>query len=142
MIRDLALHRLLKAKECLAAAHCEESMLDQANRLLASHNPNERMEAVGWLGHLADLIGRCESMACPPTHFRRAPVRALLQRAVEDQNLSVGDEAFQYLATLDFHKKENAGYCLEIVPAMRRGQRYPRGTNHIIGGRLGAASIC
>ena len=74
--------------------------------------------------------------------FHSEPARELLRKAVEDKNVAIGDLAFQYLATLDFHKKENAGNCEEIVPALRMVDRYPFGGEHWIGGSLDAASTC
>jgi hypothetical protein len=63
-------------------------------------------------------------------------------QGIRDKNVAVGDLAFQHLATLDFHKKENAGYCEEIVPALRWVDRYPFGGEHWIGGTLNGASTC
>jgi len=142
VVRDLAVQRLLRARECLADAHCEESVLAEVRQLLASKNPNDRMEAVRWLGDLSELIQPCQVRACAAHEFHSEPVRELLRKAVEDKNVAIGDQAFQYLATLDFHKKENAGYCEEIVPALRMVDRYPFGGAHWIGGPLNGASTC
>lgn len=142
VVRDLALQRLLHAKECLADSHCEESVLTEVRQLLANKNPNDRMQAVRWLGDLSQLIQTCQVRPCDAPEFRSEPVSELLRKAVEDENVAIGDLAFQYLATLDFHKKENAGYCEEIVPALRMVDRYPFGGEHWIGGALNGASTC
>ncbi len=134
--RDLALHRLLHTKECLADSRCEESILAEVRHLLAKKNPNDRMQGVRWLGNLNELIQPCQVRTCAAPEFHSGPVRELLQTAVEDKNVAVGDLVFQYVATLDFHKKENAGYCEEIVPALRKVDRYPFGGEHRIGGEI------
>ena len=142
-VRDIAFHRLMAAKDCPADARCEESIFNEIRTLLAAANPNQRMEGVLWLGQLADAIGDCRMRACKAPQFHAAPVRELLQAAVADQNVAVGDLAFQTLATLDFHKKENGGYCEEIVPAMRTVERYLyTGGKHVIGGSLAGSSVC
>jgi hypothetical protein len=142
VVRDLALQRLLHTKECLAHWHCEESVLAEVRQLLANKNPNDRMEAVRWLGDLSELIQPCQVRSCAAPEFHSEPVRELLLKSVEDKNVAIGDQAFQCLATLDFHKKENAGYCEEIVPALRMVDRFPFGGGHSIGGSLNGASTC
>ena len=142
-VRYLAFHRLMEAKGCPADANCEESIFNEIRALLVSQNPNVRMEAVEWLGELAGTIGNCRMQACKAPQFHVAPVRELLQSSEADENVAVGDVAFQFLATLDFHKKENAGYCEEIVPAMRMVKRYQyTGGKHVIGGSLSGSSVC
>ena len=142
VVRDLALQRLLHTKECPADSHCEESILAEVRHLLESKNPNDRMEAVRWLGDISRTVQACQLRSCASPQFHAEPLRELLQRAVRDKNVAVGDLAFQHLATLDFHKKENAGYCEEIVPALRLVERYPFGGKHWLGGPLNGASTC
>jgi hypothetical protein len=141
VVRDLALQRLLHTKDCPADSHCEESILAEVRRLLPSKNPNDRMEAVQWLGDVSRTVQACQLRPCAALQFHPEPIRELLQRAVQDKNVAVGDLAFRYLATLDFHKKENVGYCEEIVPALRI-DRYLFGREHWIGGPLNGASTC
>jgi hypothetical protein len=100
------------------------------------------MEGVEWLGQLSVAIQQCQVKACNGPQFPPEVVRELLQSAVADKNVAVGDRAFEYLATLDFHRKQNAGYCEEIVPALRRVERYPFGGEHTIGGSLDDLSVC
>jgi hypothetical protein len=140
-VRDVAFQRLLPSGECAIGSDCERSLISEIQHLLRSGNPHDRMQAVRWLGDIGEAIGRCEIRTCEITHDRE-PVRRLLQTAMKDANVVVGDRAFQYLATLNFHTKDNAGYCEEIVPAVRRVQRYQAGGAHWIGGRLDASSTC
>lgn len=142
VVRDLALQRLLHIKERLADSHCEESVLAEVRQLLANQSLNDRMEAVRWLGDLSRMIQTCQVRPCAVPGFHSEPVRKLLRKAVKDKNVAIGDLAFQYLATLDFHQNENAGYCEEIVPALRMVDRYPFGGEHWIGGSLDATSTC
>lgn len=144
VVHELAMQRLLDAADCSAESHCEHSILSEIRRLLASQNPNHRMQGVGWLGDLSKKIHSCQVSPCSATTFHREPVRKLLKRAVQDKNVAVGDLAFQYLATLEFREKGNAGYCEEIVPALRTVERYPfTGEDHrMIFHRLSTTTIC
>lgn len=142
VVRDLALRRLATADQCRADRECEGSILAAVRHLLGSSNPNDRMEGVEWLDQLIVAIQQCQLKACNGHQFRPESVRQLLQSAVADKNVAVGDRAFEYLAALDFDEKQNAGYCEEIVPALRRVERYPSWSEHMIGGSLSASSVC
>lgn len=143
VVHELAMQRLLVAKDCSAESHCEGSILSEIRRLLSSPNPDHRMQAVGWLGDLSGKIQSCQLHSCGPPEFHRKPVSELLKMAVKDKNVEVGDLAFEHLAKLEFSDKRNAGYCEEIVPALRTVDRYPfDGGEHWIGGRLSGTSIC
>ena len=143
VVHELAMQRLLETKNFSAESRCEESILSEIRTLLASPNPRYRMQAVRWLGTLSQKIQSCQVNPCGSPEFHREPVRKLLKFAVQDKNVVVGDSAFENLAKLEFREKRNAGYCEEIVPALRTVERYPfDGSKHSIGGRLSGTSIC
>jgi len=146
-VRELAFFRLMEEEKCPGDGRCEASIVAATQTLLASKNLNERKQAVQWLELLADLIEGEPIGASTYSHFPRAPVRLLLQTAAADQNVRIGDLAFEFLAKLDFHQKANAGYCEEIVPALRAVKHYRADENyiiekHIMGSRLSVASVC
>jgi hypothetical protein len=144
VIHELAMKRLLDAKDCPAESRCEQSILSEVRTLLASPNPSHRMEAVRWLGELSQKIQPSPVNPCGSPGFHREPVRRLLKLAVQDKNVAVGDSAFEHLAKLEFRGKGNAGYCEEIVPALRTVEKYPftRDDHRIVGGPLSGSSIC
>jgi hypothetical protein len=144
VVHQLAMQRLLGTKNCSAELRCEQSVLSEIGRLIASPNSSHRMQAVRWLGVLSQKIQSCRVSPCGSPEFNQKAVRELLKLALQDKNVAVGDSAFEYLAALEFKQKGNAGFCEEIVPALRKVERYPfTGENHrIIGGRLNGESIC
>jgi hypothetical protein len=141
-VRTLAINRLSIAKLCLADASCEKVILASIRKELISKNPNERQLAVNGLRILVDSRSNAwrKQGSTPP--FKAGPIRQLLNLAVNDANVAVGDEAFYVRVTLDFDRKENAGYCAEITPALREVKRYPFGEQHIFGGTLSAGEFC
>ncbi|HEY2360830.1 MAG TPA: hypothetical protein VGK36_06940 [Candidatus Angelobacter sp.] len=141
-VRYLALNRLVASKACRSSASCEHTILASIRKELASLNPNDRFQAVNYLRVLADSVARDRLRPLQEAGFKRGPIRALLMLAVADKNVVVGDEAFLRLATLDFDKKENIGYCGVITPALRKVEKRPETQQGTIGGRLNAASIC
>ena len=136
-VRDLAFWRLLFDERCPGDSQCEASIHAALRTLLASKNVNERWEAVmwlrDWLQEWLQPIGRCGGDDCDSAQFQPAPIRSLLQTAINDQNVAVGDEAFELLAALDFHKKENAGWCQDVQPEIRAVKRYPEQGEHLLG---------
>jgi hypothetical protein len=142
LVRYLALNRLVASKACRSSAACEHTILASIRKELASQNPNDRFQAVNHLRVLANSVTGNRFRTLPESRFKRSPIRALLLLAVADKNVAVGDEAFLQLATLDFDKKENIGYCGLITPALRKVEKRPETQQGTIGGRLNAASIC
>jgi hypothetical protein len=141
-VRSLAISRLSTSKLCSADSSCQEAILASIRRELTSKNPNERRLAVNSLTILVEARRnpwRTQS-SIPP--FKAGRIRQLLNLAVSDANAAVGDEAFYTRATLDFDRKENAGYCFAITPALREIKRYPFGEQHTIGGAFNAGSFC
>ena len=142
VVHEMAMRRLIGSKDCPTSSHCRASVLSEIGRSLGGSNPIHRMDAVRWLDELSEKIRSCQLSPCTSPGFDREPVRRLLQSAVQDKNLAVGDRAFEILATLDFAERRNAGYCEEIIPALRKVEQYPFGGERWMGGRLSAASTC
>jgi hypothetical protein len=143
LARDLAVRRLLRMNSCTTDATCERAMVAAAERLLTKEEPNDRREAVNWLREMSEAAQAAEPGNSKQPGLAREPIRALLARTVEDRNVAVGDEAFMVLEQLNFHVRENVGYCIEIVPAIRESERYPKSENgRVIGGPLNGGSSC
>jgi hypothetical protein len=139
LARDLAVRRLLQMNSCTTAASCKKAIVVSAERLLAKEEANDRREAVNWLREMGDKIQAAE----PGEGLAREPIRALLAKTIEDPNVVVGDDAFMALEQLNFHVRENVGYCIEIVPAIRESERYPISEKgRVIGGPLNGGSSC
>jgi hypothetical protein len=141
LVRFLALERLLSLNACKADPSCEKKILASIRHELASPNPNDRMFAVNGLRLMVEALAGAWRRSRGP-HFQAKPVRTLLQLAVADKNVFVGDLAFLYLAKLDFDGKENAGYCAVITPALRKIERVPDIEKRPIGGPLNVALAC
>ena len=47
-------------------------------------------------------------------------IRALLNEATDDPNVSIGDRAFQYREQFDFYRSKSPGDCFAIVPSLRK----------------------
>jgi hypothetical protein len=130
-------------RSCTIDAACEKDLVAAAERLLASEEANDRREAVNWLREMSDEIQAAEPGNAKQLGLAREPIRALLAKTVEDRNVAVGDEAFMVLEQLNFHVRENVGYCIEIVPAIRESERYPKSEKgRVIGGPLNGGSSC
>jgi hypothetical protein len=143
LVRDLAVRRLLHSGTCQASAECARVVIAEAGRKLASAEPTDRREAVNWLREISDAIQARDPGNGRNLGMAREPLRAVLAKAMEDRNVAVGDEAFAILEQLDFHAQENVGYCIEIVPALRKSERYPKSADgRVIGGPLNGASSC
>jgi hypothetical protein len=141
-VRPLAIRRLSTSKICLMDASCERGILAGIRKELASKNPNERELAVNGLRILVESRRNTWRKQVTTSPFKAGPIRELLNLAVNDANVAVGDEAFYVRVTLDFDQKENAGYCAEITPALRQIKRYPFGEQHTFGGTLNAGEFC
>ena len=49
-----------------------------------------------------------------------ATLQKLLELAISDPNVSIGDKAYNDLANWNFLRTAEPGHCLEMVPAMRK----------------------
>ena len=143
LARDLAVRRLLRMSSCTTDAACEKAMILAAERLLAREEANDRREAVNWLREMSEAAQAAEPESAKQPGLAREPIRALLAKTVEDRNVAVGDEAFMTLEQLNFYVRENVGYCIEIVSAIRESERYPISEKgRVIGGPLNGGSSC
>ncbi|HMD07366.1 MAG TPA: hypothetical protein VKH63_07505 [Candidatus Acidoferrum sp.] len=143
LARDLAVRRLLQMNSCTTDAVCGKDIVAAAERLLASNEANDRREAVNWLREMGDEVQAAEPGNAKQSGLALEPIRAQLAKTVGDRNVAVGDEAFMALEQLNFHVRENVGYCIEIVPAIRASERYPiSDKGRVIGGPLNGGSLC
>jgi hypothetical protein len=128
---------------CTTDAACEKAMISAAERLLAKEGANDRREAVNWLREMSEAAQAAEPESAKQPGLAREPIRALLAKTVEDRNVAVGDEALMTLEQLNFYVRENVGYCIETVPAIRASERYPISEKgRVIGGPLNGGSSC
>ena len=122
-IRDIAVHRLTSSERCNASPVCAKKFLEVVKRQLGSDTPNERQQAVGWLIWV-DSVSRNEAQRkCLVDGLPLLPdskIRALLNEATDDPNVSIGDRAFQYREEFDFYRSKSPGDCFAIVPSLRK----------------------
>lgn len=125
-IRDIAIHKLTKSDSCNASPKCAERFLAVVKRGLESDTPNERQEALFWLVWV-DSVSRSEkARGVSPGGLPVLPdsaLRVLFDAATKDQNLVVGDEAFQYEQMFELHRTGSPGDCFVIVPELRKSAR-------------------
>lgn len=125
-IRDIAHHELTKSDSCNASPSCGERFLAAVKRELRSDTPNERQEALFWLVWVDSVSqsenargGNSDGLPVLPD----SALRVLFDAAVQDQNLVVGDEAFQYREMFELHRSGSPGECFLIVPELRKSLR-------------------
>lgn len=122
-IRDIAVHRLTYSNDCNGSPACAERFSAAVRRGLQSDTPNERQEAVHWLIWV-DSVSKAEKKR--KGYERGLPVlpdstlRVLFDSAINDRNVAIGDEAFQYREMFDFDRSGSPGECFVIVPALRK----------------------
>lgn len=122
-IRDIAVHRLTDSASCNASPQCAVRFEAAVERELRSDVPNEREEAIAWLIWV-DSVAKLEKKRSG--HVGGLPIlpdsrlRALLDEAVQDRNVELGDRAFQARETFDVERNGSPGDCFEIVPALRK----------------------
>ncbi len=132
-IRDIAVHRLTSLSACDLTPSCAERFLSIVERRLQSDSPNERQEALGWLVW-ADSVARGPQQGRPDglPILPDSVIRNLLSSAIQDQNLLLGDWAFQYREMFDMERTRPSGECFEIVPALRKSAHWPSGQHDIL----------
>jgi hypothetical protein len=129
-IRDIAVHRLTSSEACNASPICEEKFSEVVKRQLRSDSPNERQQTVNWLVWI-DSVSRNEGprkgMVDGLPLLPDSKIRVLLNEAIEDPNLSIGDRAFQYREEFDFYRTKSPGDCFTIVPSLRKSTHWHSG---------------
>jgi|GEM_PF-3175382 len=129
-IRDIAVHRLTSSEACNASPICEEKFSEVVKRQLRSDSPNERQQTVDWLVWI-DSVSRNEGprkgMVDGLPLLPDSKIRVLLNEAIEDPNLSIGDRAFQYREEFDFYRTKSPGDCFTIVPSLRKSTHWHSG---------------
>ena len=127
-IRDIAVHRLTYSDACNASSICRETFSAAVKRQLQSNSPNERGEAIGWLIWI-DSVSKQERKR--KRYVEGLPIlpdselRVLLEAAVQDRNVELGDRAFQAREMFDFHRNGSSGECIELVAPLRKSVRWP-----------------
>jgi hypothetical protein len=122
-IRDIAVHRLTSSDACNASPLCGEKFVAAVRRELHSDLPNERGEAIAWLiwvDSVAKLEKKRKGYVDGLPILPDPELRALLDEAVHDRNVELGDQAFQAREMFDVYRNGSPGGCFEIVSALRK----------------------
>lgn len=122
-IRDIAVHRLSLSRACNASPVCTERFSFVVKRQLQSNSPNEREKAVEWLIWVDSVSrgkimheGNADGLPILPDSI----IRTLLDAAIGDPNLMVGDRAFEAREMFETLRNGSPGDCFEIVPELRK----------------------
>lgn len=121
-IRDIAVHRLTYLDTCNASSLCAERFAAAVQRQFRSETPNERGEAIDWLIWV-DSISRSQKERGYTDGLpvlSDSTLRALLDKAVQDPNVELGDRAFQARETFDLDRNGSPGDCFAVMPELRK----------------------
>jgi hypothetical protein len=120
-------HRLTEWDDCNRSPACAERFSNAVRRAIQSDTPNERPEAVNWLIWIGSVSngekkreGYERGLPIPPD----SALRILLDSAIDDRNVAIGDEAFQYREMFEMDRSGSPGECFVIVPALRKSAFY------------------
>jgi hypothetical protein len=126
-LREIAVHRLSDSDLCNASAACIERFSSIVRRQMQSAIPDERLEASRWLVWIAS-VSRFQAPAKKwPDGMPILPdslIRRLWSAAIDDPNVYIGDEAYQWREMFDFERAGKPGDCIQIVPALRKSAHW------------------
>jgi hypothetical protein len=137
-VRQIAIQRLSESDACNASAVCAQRFSAVVERQIRSNVPDERLEALTWLAWI-ESVSRALAGGPQEEHRDGLPVlpdseiRQLLNLAIEDSNLYIGDVAFERREMFDFYRAGKAGECIEVVPGLRKSAHWLPGEHDYSG---------
>jgi len=135
-IREIMIQRLTSSEACNASPVCTQRFSAVVRRQLQSKIPNERLEAGNWIVWI-DSVSRAESLrkgwpdGLPV--LTDSAIRQLLNSAIDDSNVYIGDQAFERREMFDFNRRASAGECIQVVPALRKSAHWLPGDHDYSG---------
>jgi hypothetical protein len=122
-IRDIAVHWLTESDSCNASPICAERFSVAVRRQLQSDTPNERQEAVSWLVWVDSVSSAGKRYLEGLPVLPDSALRVLFNAAIQDRNVVIGDEAFEYREMFEMRRSGSPGECFVIVPPLRKSLR-------------------